>query len=381
MGRFLRGRSDSPEPAVERSKELAALVAASSEFVFRLSGDGCRLLELDGRKLTEDRDGCSSRIDAYLAPEDRSAAIEAFGRAARSGSHLDVEHRYRRPDGTRGWVRSRAVPLVDEHGRIIEWVGAATDVTAQKHAQEALREAEQRKDEFLAILAHELRNPLAPLRAGVAMLEQADSHPELIGSLRPMMDRQLSHLGRLVDDLREVSRIRCGRLSLARVPLDLNTPVQAAIEQATPLIESRNQRLQVRLATDPLAVDGDCHRLTQVFANLLHNAAKYTDEGGAIGVTSAEENGQAMVSVEDTGQGIRPEQFEHLFDFFRGVRNDSSAEPDQGLGIGLALSHQLISVHRGAIDVESEGSGRGSRFIVRLPMRQSARSQGISAGN
>jgi CheY-like chemotaxis protein len=247
-----------------------------------------------------------------------------------------------------------------------------TDVTNRKRTEQALREADRAKDEFLAVLGHELRNPLAPLRAGLDLLEHARRKPELIDSLRPMMGRQLSHLVRLVDDLLDISRISRGKITLQRTPLDLNAPIEAALEQLRSVMSERRHELLVQLSDVPLPVEGDFERLTQVVANLLGNAAKYTEPAGKICVTSEVENGQAVVRVRDTGYGIPPDRFDRLFQLFSQIPEHHAQTGGGGLGIGLALSRQLVDLHRGSIEVHSDGFGHGSEFIVRLPMSHAA---------
>ena len=223
------------------------------------------------------------------------------------------------------------------------------------------------KDEFLAVLGHELRNPLAPLRTGLELLKHARNKPELIDDLHPMMDRQFSHLVRLVDDLLDISRVSRGEIALQRAPLDLNASITAAIDQMRTPITDRVHQLSLHLSDTSLTVHGDFNRLMQVMANLLGNAARYTPPGGTIEVTSGVEDGKAVVRVRDTGYGIPSEHIDRLFELFSQVPEHRAQTGGGGLGIGLALSRQLIELHGGTIDVKSEGLGHGSEFIVRLP--------------
>jgi signal transduction histidine kinase len=355
---------------LEQSEQrLRALVNASSNVVYRLSPDGSEMRELDGRGVVLDTKHPDRFWQgAYILPDDQPMVIQAFREAFRNKCLYEVEHRYRRVNGKVGWTLSRAVPLFDESGRITEWFGAATDVTARRQAEETLREADRRKEEFLVILGHELRNPLAPLRACVDLLEEARHKPELLRTVYPIMDRQLSHLVRLVDDLLDISRITRGEIQLQRAPLDLNTPVEAAMEQAKAAIAERRHELHVQLSPAPLLIQGDGVRLTQVVANLLNNAAKYMGPGGSIHVSTATENGRAVVRVRDTGYGILPEHFDRLFNLFTQIDEHRAQSGGSGLGIGLALSRQLVTLHGGVIEARSEGPGRGSEFIVRLDL-------------
>lgn len=353
----------------ESEKRFRALVNATSHSVYRLSQDGREMRELNGRgRVVDTRSPTTSWLDEYIFPDDQPMARERFIEARRNRTLLEFEHRYRRVDGRIGWTLTRAIPLMDDDGRIIEWFGTATDVTARRQAQEALREADRSKDEFLAILGHELRNPLAPLRTSVDLLEHARGKPELLDNLRLIMDRQLSHLVRLVDDLLDIARITRGQVTLQRAALDLNLPIEAAVEQAKPAVLARQHHLHVDLHPAPLLVSGDHVRLTQVVANLLSNAAKYMETGGRIDVSTALEHDKAVIRVRDTGYGIPPEGFERLFTLFSRLDQHSAQAGSSGLGVGLALSHQLIALHGGTLEAHSEGRGCGSEFIVRLAL-------------
>ncbi|HEX6793722.1 MAG TPA: ATP-binding protein [Casimicrobiaceae bacterium] len=228
-----------------------------------------------------------------------------------------------------------------------------------------LKEADRRKDEFLATLAHELRNPLAPIRMGIHILRRtrADPHAQ---SVLPMMERQVQHLTRLLDDLLDVSRITRGKITLRVERVDLRHVAQAAIEASRPAIKDERHDLTVSLPREPLWVDGDPVRLAQVLSNLLNNAAKYTPEGGRIALKAERHGDDIEVCVSDNGCGIPRERLESIFDMF--MQLDSPvAKSGGGLGIGLSLAKGLVTLHRGTIDARSEGPGRGSEFRVRLP--------------
>ena len=254
------------------------------------------------------------------------------------------------------------------------------DITARKQAERSLRElyqqrmelierlrqADRQKDEFLATLAHELRNPLAPLRNSLHLLRLSDGGTGAAAPIHAMMERQVSHMVRLVDDLLEISRITRGTFELRREPVELATVVRNAIETSDPLIQAAGHRLEVVLPEEPLVVDGDPVRLAQVLSNLLNNSAKYTDPGGAISIRAHREAGTAVIAVRDSGRGIRPEVLPRLFEMFR--RDTLSGEPDPGLGIGLALARRLVEMHGGSIEGASGGPGRGSEFTIRLPV-------------
>ena len=270
-----------------------------------------------------------------------------------------------RVDGTLGWTFSRAIPILDPGGDIVEWLGAASDITARRAAEAALREADLRKDEFLATLSHELRNPLAPLRNGLQLMRLKGDRPNPV--VRDIMERQLNHLVRLVDDLLEVSRITRGLLELRRERVDLATIVRNAVETSQPLVQAGEHRLDVSLPGEALWLEGDPVRLTQVLGNLLNNAAKYTDDGGTIALSAGRVGDTAVISVRDNGLGITAGGLERIFEMFsREVHAKRRSE--SGLGIGLTLSRRLVEMHGGTIEARSEGEGRGSEFIVRLPL-------------
>ena len=235
-----------------------------------------------------------------------------------------------------------------------------------ERSEKALREADRRKDDFLAVLAHELRNPLAPLRNALQILRMTSDQD---GAIRAgeMMERQVEHMVRLVDDLMEVSRITRGKIDLRREPVDVSQLIRIAVETSRPLIEAAGHKLLVTLPAEPLTIDGDPVRLTQVVSNLLNNSAKYTDAGGQIWLTVAREGSAVAISVRDTGAGIPPEMLPQVFELFTQVDRHSNRSQG-GLGIGLTLVRSLVEMHGGSVQARSDGVGRGSEFIVRLPL-------------
>lgn len=260
---------------------------------------------------------------------------------------------------------SSPLGLDDSNRRLV--ISMAADVTERKRAEETVREADRRKDEFLAVLAHELRNPLAPLRSGLELLA-LHAMPDEIGKVRTMMERQVSHLTRLVDDLLDLSRINRGNIKLQRNILDLNEVIKSAIELATPGITQRRHELKVDCAATSLLVNGDAQRLVQVVSNVLSNAARYTEPGGTIWLRSEVDQSWAVVEIKDTGFGIPPEQLEDVFEMFTQVQEHRSATGGGELGIGLAISRQLVHLHGGSIEAKSDGIGQGSKFVLRLPL-------------
>ncbi|MEO8003733.1 MAG: ATP-binding protein [Betaproteobacteria bacterium] len=240
------------------------------------------------------------------------------------------------------------------------------DISKSVMAREALRESDRRKDEFLATLSHELRNPLAPLRNSLQLLRISDNRDTALAPVQAIMERQVNHLVRLVDDLLEMSRISRGTFELRRERVDLATIVRNAVETSNPLIQAANHRLTLSLPDAPVWLDGDPVRLAQIVSNLLNNAATYTDHGGSIAVDARQIGGAAILSVRDNGPGIAAADMKNIFEMFsRGER--STTRGQGGLGIGLALARKLAEMHGGSIDVASEGPGRGSEFTVKIP--------------
>jgi signal transduction histidine kinase len=236
----------------------------------------------------------------------------------------------------------------------------------RRESERQLRESERRKDEFLATLAHELRNPLAPLRYSLHLLREIAPHDHVRTPLHDMMERQVKHLVRLVDDLMEVSRITRGTLELRREWVELSAIVRNAIDTSDPLVQSSDRRLRVTLPTEPVVLDGDPVRLAQVLANLLNNAAQHTTAGGEISVQARRDGDGVSIAVRDDGVGIEPEMLPRIFEMFSRGRRASRAQG--GLGIGLALARRLVEMHGGTLDARSDGPGAGSEFIIRLPV-------------
>ena len=286
------------------------------------------------------------------------------------GEEMDVIHQ----DGTGTTLYEYASPLFDASGKVRGCLGVFVDITARKRAEEALKEADRRKDEFLATLAHELRNPLAPIRAGVDFMRIIETHDAETRNVLDMLDRQVQQLSRLVDDLLDVSRVTRGKIRLQLEPVDLKTVVTQAIEMSRPLCDAEGQALSVSMPSRPLPLEADATRLTQVFANLLNNAAKYGERGGRITLSVDQEAEELVVRVRDTGHGIDRDTLPHVFDLF--VQGDHSLTRSVGgLGIGLTLVHRLVEMHGGSVQALSEGPGKGSEFVVRLPVAPAAASR------
>jgi signal transduction histidine kinase len=241
------------------------------------------------------------------------------------------------------------------------------EMDERRGAEDALRAADRRKDEFLATLAHELRNPLAPLRNALAILKLPGADAAMKSQAREMMERQLTQMVRLVDDLLDVSRITTGKLSLRKAPVALDAVLRSAIDTAMPFIDARHHVLSVSMPKEPVTLAADATRLAQVFSNLLHNAAKFTAPGGRIELKGERDDDRVTVRVIDNGIGIAPGMLPHVFEMF--AQADHSLERTQaGLGVGLTLARRLVELHGGTLEAASEGLGRGSQFIVRLPV-------------
>ncbi|HLT90712.1 MAG TPA: ATP-binding protein [Woeseiaceae bacterium] len=302
-----------------------------------------------------------------IHPDDRPHVEEMLADAAAHRRDFTVFYRMRHHDGTWRWVIHRGRPLLRRHGELAGYLGSLMDITEEKAAQEALREADRRKDEFIATLAHELRNPLAPIRNAVQILHLENAPESMRENARDMIDRQVRHLARLVDDLLDISRITLGRLLLQTEETNLADVIRSAVEASRPLIDASGHTLSVALPTEPVFVDADPTRLAQVFVNLLNNAAKYTPPGGNISLLAAREGDTIVARVKDTGIGIPPDVLPRVFDTF--TRVDHAADPSRaGLGIGLSLARHLVELHGGQIEACSDGPGHGSEFLVRLPV-------------
>ena len=306
-------------------------------------------------------------ITILIPPDRLDEEHEILARIARGEriEHFETERVSK--DGRRLDISLTVSPIRDVSGEIIGVSKIARDITDRKHAEEALLKAAKHKDQFIAVLAHELRNPLAPLRNALQVMRIAPSDAEGMAAAREVMERQLGHMVRLVDDLLDISRIGQNKLELRRTRLVLADVVNSAVETARPAIDAAGHRLVLSLPSDPIHLDGDLTRLSQVLSNLLTNSAKYTDPGGSIELTAEARSTDVVVSVRDNGIGIPDDALFNVFDMFSQV--DRSFERSTGgLGIGLALVRGLVEMHGGTVTAASEGPGKGSTFTVTLPM-------------
>ena len=303
-----------------------------------------------------------------IHPDDRDRMRFSAERFTKRAEPYENEYRIVWPDGSVRVMHSWVDFEVDAAGRPIRVIGTCQDITERKRAEEELRDADRRKDEFLAMLSHELRNPLAPILSAVEIIEQArPAERELRATYQAVITRQVLHMKRLLDDLLDVARVSQGKIQLRRERVELTTLLLQAVEVSRPMIVDKGQTLAIALASESLPLDADSTRIVQVFANLINNAAKYTDAGGHITLTSRVDRGEAVVSVRDDGSGMGPDLLARAFDLF--VQETRAVDRAQGgLGIGLTMVRTLVKMHGGSVEAFSEGAGRGSELVVRLPL-------------
>ncbi|MEP7117096.1 MAG: PAS domain S-box protein [Acidobacteriota bacterium] len=313
--------------------------------------------------------GYADWVSAVVAADAVEHERSLQAAVARGGGGSSSRHTFRilrARDGACRHIESVATVRANRSGAI-EWVvGTNLDITERALMAQALQDTDRRKDEFLATLAHELRNPLAPIRTGLSVLAQEGRDGPHFERVRSMMERQVGQLVRLIDDLMDVSRITSGKFTLRRERIDLADTIANAVETSRPLVEQMSHCLTVSLPPQPVVLDADPLRVAQVVVNLLQNAAKYSDRGGRIDLTVTVEGSDVRIAVKDTGVGIAADQLPHLFAMFAQIER-SISRAQGGLGIGLSLSKRLVEMHGGRIDVTSAGPGRGSEFVVRLP--------------
>ena len=354
----------------ERQK-FVSLADNSMEFIgmcdmnftpFYVNEAGMRLVGLDNLAQS-----IRTPVQEFFFPEDQCFIVdEFFPRVLREG-HADVEIRFRHfKSGAAIWMHYNVFFIKDSAGKPVGLATVSRDISMSKQAKAALQDADQRKDEFLAMLAHELRNPLAPIRNAVEIQKIANTDPARITWCTDIIDRQIKHLTGLVDDLLDVSRISRGLIELKKETLEIRDFIQPAVETNQPLIDARRQEFSMTLPPEPLWVEGDRIRLAQIVSNLINNAAKYTQEGGLSGLSVELSEDEVCIRVTDNGCGIDPADLSNLFDLFYQV--DRNLDRSQGgLGIGLSLVRSLVEMHGGDVQAFSAGRGQGSEFVVRLP--------------
>jgi len=349
---------------------LAAIVASSDDAIVSKTLDGI----ITSWNLGAERVFGYSEAEALgksitmLIPPDRQHEEEMILSRLRRGQPIEHYETVRvAKDGRLVDISVTISPVRDETGDVVGASKVARDISAQKRLQQELREADARKNEFLALLAHELRNPLGPIRHAVKILRARAPSPDELQWATSIIDRQTEHMTRLVEDLLDVSRITRGTIELRRERVSLATVLKAAVEASSALMERNRHQLKVTTPSQPLYVEGDVTRLTQIVANLLDNAAKYTDPGGKVWLSAEREGDSAVIRVKDSGIGISAEVLPRIFDMF--TQAGLPVERSQGgLGVGLALVERLVLLHGGTVAAYSGGAGQGSQFTIKLPL-------------
>ncbi|MHC5537066.1 hybrid sensor histidine kinase/response regulator [Singulisphaera rosea] len=302
-------------------------------------------------------------------PVELGRVLPGFLAAIATGEPWEDTFPLRRHDGTMRWHLSRALPVRDESKRVVRWFGTHTDITDRMEMEDALKEADRRKDEFLATLAHELRNPLASIRNALFLMgrDQSATNGQPYEPERAMAERQVVHLARLVGDLMDIARISRGKIELRMELIEVASVIRRVVESARPGLVEHNHALEVALPLDPIPIEADPTRLEQILGNLLNNASKYTEPGGRIELSARRDGDDCVIQLKDTGIGIEASMLPKVFDMFVQVE-DRSVRAQGGLGIGLSLVKTLVEKHGGSVAVKSDGPGCGSEFIIRLPV-------------
>jgi PAS domain S-box-containing protein len=308
-----------------------------------------------------------SNWQVLLHPDDAAAFLSRVRAMLKAHAPFQGEVRVRHADGSWRWIDARAVPRFSPAGEFLGLVGTSSDITQRKEMEQAIADANRRKDEFLAVLSHELRNPLAPVRSSLAVLSRAEPGGEQARRMLAIIDRQVNHLVRLVDDLLDVTRISRGKVQLQLERLELGGLVRRTVEDHRSAFAARGVELEARVTTSPMLMMADRTRLAQLIGNLLGNAAKFTPTGGRVDVSLEREGQQAVLKVTDTGVGISRAVLERLFEPF--MQADRTLDRAHGgLGLGLAVVKGLVELHRGTVSAASSGAGAGAEFTVRLPV-------------
>jgi len=359
------------EEALRRSERLYRAIGESIKFgVWVCAPDGKNIYASDSflKLVGITQQQCSDfGWGDVLHPDDAERTIAAWKECVRTGGKWDIEQRFRGVDGKWHPVLARGVPVRDEAGEVVCWAGMNLDISRLVEAEESLREANRRKDEFLGMLSHELRNPLAPIRNSTYILRHAEPGTEQARRAQSVIERQTEHLTRLVDDLLDLTRIGCGKIELRRSRVDLREVVLRAAEDYRLLLDDRGVTFHTALPDAKVWADIDATRVTQVVGNLLHNASKFTGRGDEVRLSLTVDRDDAEIRVQDTGAGVDAALLPHIFDpFVQGERTLARAEG--GLGLGLALVKGITELHGGTVHAGSAGKGKGSEFTVRLPL-------------
>lgn len=372
---------------VESERRFRALTMATSELVYQFNSNCSEMTVLSSSGfLRIEQNPNRSWLNNYVPPEDHERLITAINHSIQTKSILEMEHKTYLSDGSVGWVYSRAVPLFDNKGVVSKWFGVANNITERKQIEqnllynrehlemlvEKLKQADENRNYFINTLSHELRNPLAAISMGLTILKDADKDSRQAEIAYGIMERQTEQMTRLVDDLLDVTRITQNKIILKKERVDLNDVVYHIVTDFQPLFSEKGVRLDLELNLDTVFIDADPARLSQVIGNLLHNAAKFTDTGDRVKVSvcfEKENKEEIVITVQDTGSGIDPTIQAQLFEPF--VQADYSlAHSLGGLGLGLAIVKGMVELHGGSVRVYSEGIGKGTQFVIRLPLRK-----------
>ncbi|MGA7815974.1 hybrid sensor histidine kinase/response regulator [Caballeronia sp.] len=353
----------------ERNLRLSAAMSAASMTIFSLDLATWSISWEGGPGSHTPRQGTTFSYEGalnYVHIDDR-AGLDAFLKQLANGQETDFPFEFRLLlDGRERWMHGSALLHRSARGDPLQIVGSLIEITDRKRMELMLRETDRRKDEFLAMLAHELRNPLAPLRTAIALMQKTALAEPKVQELAGLMQRQVQHMTRIVDDLLEVSRITQGHITLKQEPIFVGSAVYGAVEAVADMVESRAQRLEVSVPAGMMWIYGDATRLSQIFVNILNNASKYTPEGGHITVGVQAEDDRVTITIHDNGTGISADLLPDIFELFsQGERTLDRS--NGGLGIGLSLVKKLVEMHDGTISIESPGPGMGTTVTVRLP--------------
>ena len=374
VARDISERKRAEEALREEKARLQATLTGIGDGVIVTDAEGrITLMNPVAQALTGWKDEATGRplADAFriINEESRQTVESPVSRVIREGTVVGLANHtiLLAKDGTERPIDDSGAPVRNSQGDIIAVVLVFRDITDRRRAEQALQDATRRKDEFLATLSHELRNPLAPLRTAVELLRRAGADADLREKARNVIERQVGQMVRLVDELLDMSRITSGKIQLRREQVELSALVRSVVDECRPLIEGQRHELTVTLPAHPVYLEADPTRLAQVFSNLLNNAAKYTEKGGHIWLSAERQNCEVVISVRDTGIGIAPEHLAHVFEMFSQL-TPALERSQGGLGIGLALVRGLVELHDGTVEAHSDGPGKGSEFMVRLPV-------------
>jgi PAS domain S-box-containing protein len=362
------------EGALRASEDRFRQVAeVAPQFVWVHAADGSleyvnqRWMDYTGLSLAATAD--PNQLIRVLHQEETDELFRRWQKSLAAGETFEIEIRLRGIDGAFRWHLMRTVPLRDERGQLIKWYGTATDIDQQKQLHEELKVADGRKNEFLAMLGHELRNPLAAIKGGIELLQSARVKETTRAAAVPIVAQQILHMERLLNDLLDVARVTQGKIEIRKVPVILQEILQNAAAMVHDLVCRQNCELHLEMPAEPIQLAADPVRLVQVFVNLLSNSAKYSGAGCVIELTVERQVCEVIVQVQDHGQGISPDLLPRVFDIF--VQSAHSLDRSNGgLGLGLSVVRKIVELHGGNVQASSKGEGKGSEFIVCLPLKE-----------